>query len=136
DLNGVYYCAHTVGKIFKKNGKGSLIVTSSISGDIVNIPQLQAPYNTAKAACTHLTKSLAVEWAPFARVNSISPGYIDTDITDFASKDMKAKWWQLTPLGREGLAQELVGAYLYLASNASTYTTGANLIVDGGYTCP
>ena len=82
------------------------------------------------------TKSLAVEWAPFARVNSISPGYIDTDITDFASRDLKAKWWQLTPLGREGLTQELVGAYLYLASNASTYTTGADLIIDGGYTCP
>lgn len=136
DLNGVYYCAHTVGKIFQKNGKGSLIITSSMSGSIVNVPQLQAAYNTAKAGCTHLTKSLAVEWAPFARVNSVSPGYIATDISEFVEKDMKAKWWQLTPLGREGLPEELVGAYLYLASNASTYTTGANLAVDGGYTCP
>ncbi|KGU29168.1 sorbose reductase SOU1 [Candida albicans Ca529L] len=137
DLNGVYYCAHTVGQIFKKNKSGSLIITSSMSGTIVNIPQLQAPYNAAKAACTHLAKSLSVEWASFgARVNSISPGYILTDIADFADPEMKKKWWQLTPLGREGLPQELVGAYLYLASNASTYTTGSNIAVDGGYTCP
>lgn len=137
DLNGVYYCCHEVGQIFKKNKSGSLIITSSMSGTIVNIPQLQAPYNAAKAACTHLAKSLAVEWASFgARVNSISPGYIVTEIAEFADIEMKKKWWQLTPLGREGLPQELVGAYLYLASNASTFTTGANIAVDGGYTCP
>ncbi|CAK9439853.1 uncharacterized protein LODBEIA_P39530 [Lodderomyces beijingensis] len=137
DLNGVYYCAHTMGKVFQaqKTG-GSFIITSSMSGTIVNVPQLQAAYNTAKAGCTHLAKSLAVEWAPFARVNSVSPGYIATEISEFVPQEMKAKWWQLTPLGREALPQELVGAYLYLASNASTYTTGANLAVDGGYTLP
>ncbi|KAI5955003.1 SOU1 [Candida jiufengensis] len=134
DLNGVYYCAHNIGPIFKKNGKGSFIITSSMSGSIVNIPQLQAAYNAAKAACTHLTKSLAVEWAPFARVNSVSPGYISTDISEFVEKAMKAKWWQLTPLGREADPRELVATYLLLASDASTYTTGANLAVDGGYT--
>ena len=90
DLNGVYYCAHTVGQIFKREKSGSLIITSSMSGTIVNIPQLQAPYNAAKAACTHLAKSLSVEWASFgARVNSISPGYILTDIADFADPEMK-----------------------------------------------
>ncbi|EMG47015.1 SOU1 Sorbose reductase SOU1 [Candida maltosa Xu316] len=137
DLNGVYYCAHTVGQIFKKKGSGSLIITSSMSGTIVNVPQLQAPYNAAKAACTHLARSLAVEWASFgARVNAVSPGYIATDIAEFADIEMKKKWWQLTPLGREGLPQELVGAYLYLASNASTFTTGSNMAVDGGYVCP
>ncbi|EGW35762.1 carbonyl reductase [Spathaspora passalidarum NRRL Y-27907] len=136
DLNGVYYCCHSIGKVFKRKGKGSLVITSSMSGSIVNVPQLQAPYNAAKAAVKHLAKSLAVEWAPFARVNSISPGYITTDISEFADPEMKARWWQLTPLGREGLPQELVGAYLYLASNASTFTTGADLVVDGGYTAP
>ncbi|RCK55727.1 Sorbose reductase SOU1 [Candida viswanathii] len=137
DLNGVYYCAHAAGQVFKKKKTGSLIITSSISGSIVNVPQLQAPYNAAKAACTHLAKSLAVEWAAFgARVNAVSPGYITTEIIDFADAELKKKWWQLTPLGREGLPQELVGAYLYLASNASTFTTGTNIVVDGGYTCP
>ncbi|CAI5759369.1 unnamed protein product [Candida verbasci] len=136
DLNGVYYCAHTLGKIFREQGSGSFIITASMSGVIVNIPQLQAAYNAAKAGCIHLAKSLAVEWGHFARVNSVSPGYIATEISDFVPKDIKAKWWQMTPLGREALPEELVGAYLYLASNASTYTTGANLLVDGGYTLP
>lgn len=136
DLSGVYYCAHTVGQIFKKKGKGSFIITASMSGHIVNVPQLQAPYNAAKAACLHLGKSLAVEWASFARVNTISPGYIATDISEFADEETKAHWWKLIPVGREGITQELVGAYLYFASNASTYTTGTDLLVDGGYTAP
>ncbi|ODQ81050.1 hypothetical protein BABINDRAFT_160467 [Babjeviella inositovora NRRL Y-12698] len=136
DLDGVYYCAKNVGKIFRKNGKGSFIITGSMSGHIVNVPQLQAAYNAAKAACIHLGKSLAVEWAGFARVNSVSPGYIKTEISDFLSVDIKSKWWQLTPVGREGLPKELVGAYLYLASDASTYTTGSDIRVDGGYCLP
>ncbi|KAK6455286.1 peroxisomal 2,4 dienoyl-CoA reductase [Scheffersomyces xylosifermentans] len=136
DLSGAYYCARAVGQIFKKKGKGSFIFTASMSGHIVNIPQFQAPYNAAKAAILHLSKSLAVEWAAFARVNSVSPGYIVTEISDFVSEEVKSKWWQIIPLGREGLTQELVGAYLYLASDASTYTTGSDIIVDGGYCAP
>lgn len=136
DLSGVYYCAKAAGRIFKKNGKGSFIITASMSGHIANVPQFQAPYNAAKAACIHLAKSLAIEWAPFARVNSISPGYILTDILDFVPAEMKAKWHLMIPLGREAEAQELVGAYLYFASDASTYTTGTDLLVDGGYCAP
>lgn len=133
DLNGVFYCAKPVGQIFKKRGTGSFIITASMSGHIVNVPQLQAPYNAAKLACIHLAKSLAVEWAPFARVNSVSPGYIITEISDFVDDDMKKKWWQLIPMGREGETKELVGAYLYLASDAASYTTGTDVLVDGGY---
>lgn len=136
DLNGVFYCAKPVGQIFKKQGYGSFIITASMSGHIVNVPQLQAPYNAAKAGLIHLAKSLAVEWAPFARVNTVSPGYIATDISDFVDPAVKEKWWQLTPLGREGETKELVGAYLYFASDASTYTTGTDLRVDGGYSAP
>ncbi|ODV70327.1 NAD(P)-binding protein [Hyphopichia burtonii NRRL Y-1933] len=136
DLNGVYYCAKPVGQIFKRKGKGSLIITASMSGHIVNVPQLQAPYNAAKAACIHLAKSLAVEWAPFARVNTVSPGYIATELSDFVPEDQKNKWYQLIPLGREGETKELVGAYLYFASDASSYTTGTDLLVDGGYCAP
>ncbi|SGZ50773.1 CIC11C00000001697 [Sungouiella intermedia] len=136
DLSGVYYCAKAAGRIFKKNGKGSFIITASMSGHIANVPQLQAPYNAAKAGCIHFAKSLAVEWAPFARVNSVSPGYIATEISDFVDKDTKSRWHLLIPLGREGETQELVGAYLYLASDASTYTTGTDILVDGGYCAP
>lgn len=135
DVNGVYYCAKAVGKVFEKNGKGSLVLTASMSAHIVNVPQMQAPYNAAKAAVSHLGKSLAVEWAPFARVNVVSPGYTRTEISDFVDPGEREKWLQLTPVGREGLVKEIAGAYLYFASDASTFTTGADLLVDGGYSC-
>lgn len=95
---------------------------------------MQAAYNSVKAGVAHLARSLAVEWAGFARVNSIAPGYIATEISDFIDAETKAKWRSMIVQGREGEPHELVGAYLYLASNASTYTTGHNLVVDGGYT--
>ncbi|KAF3990597.1 hypothetical protein FT663_01672 [Candidozyma haemuli var. vulneris] len=136
DLNSVYYCAKPVGRIFKKRGKGSFVITASMSGHIVNVPQLQAPYNAAKAALLMLAKSLAIEWAPFARVNSVSPGYIATDITENIDPETQNTWFKLIPLGRQGEPHELVGAYLYLASNASTYTTGTDILVDGGYCAP
>ena len=91
-------------------------------------------YNAAKAGVRHLCKSLAVEWVKFARVNSISPGYMATEISDFVPIETKRIWHSKIPMGREGEANELKGAYLYLASDASSYTTGADIVVDGGYT--
>ncbi|SCU84833.1 LADA_0D04082g1_1 [Lachancea dasiensis] len=135
DFQGVYYCSKYVGSVFKKQGHGSLVITASMSGHVVNVPQLQTCYNAVKAGVIHMAKSLAVEWAGFARVNSISPGYIVTPISSFTVEATRQRWLELTPLGREGLPEELVGAYLYLASDASTYTTGTDIIVDGGYCC-
>jgi len=136
DFNGVYYCAKHVGKIFREQKSGSFIMTASMSGHIANYPQAQACYNAVKAGLIHFGKSLAIEWAGFARVNTVSPGYIDTEISGFIPPEVKSRWWAITPLGREGLPKELVGAYLYFASDASTFTTGSDLIVDGGYTAP
>lgn len=81
-------------------------------------------------------KSLAVEWVQYARANTVSPGYIATEISDFVPQETKNLWKDKIPMGREGRAEELKGAYLYLASDASSYTTGADLVVDGGYTLP
>ncbi|KAI5955147.1 hypothetical protein KGF54_001708 [Candida jiufengensis] len=134
NVNAVFYCAHAIGQIFKQQGFGNLIITSSMSGSIVNIPQPLAAYNTSKAAVKHLAKSLAVEWAPFARVNSVSPGYISTKMVEYADKDLVGKWCQLTPLGRLANVSEIVGVYVYLASDAASYTTAADIAVDGGYT--
>lgn len=67
----------------------------------------------------------------FARANTISPGYIATEISDFVPPETKNIWRDKIPMGREGQAQELQGAYLYLASDASSYTTGADIVVDG-----
>lgn len=136
NVDGVYYAAKCVGKIFKKNGKGSFIITASQAGHIVTVSIDQTAYNATKAALIQIAKSLAMEWVGFARVNTISPGYIKTEISSHLPYEVKSKWWPLIPMGREGLPQELVGAYLYFASDASTFTTGADLIIDGGYCCP
>ncbi|KAL2350662.1 sorbitol utilization protein SOU1 [Cryomyces antarcticus] len=151
DLDGTFYCARAAGDIWRRQGKegtdmngkklenysyGSFIATASMSGHIVNIPQLQAAYNAAKAGVVHLCRSLAVEWVQFARANSVSPGYMATEISDFVPKETKNIWKSKIPMGREGEAHELKGAYLYLASDAASYTTGADIIVDGGYVLP
>jgi len=135
DLNGTFNCAKAVGAHFKEQGHGSLVITSSMSGHIANFPQEQTSYNVAKAGCIHMAKSLANEWRDFARVNSISPGYIDTGLSDFVDKETQDLWKSMIPLGRNGDAKELKGAYVYFCSDASTYTTGADLLIDGGYTC-
>ncbi|OAQ58721.1 L-xylulose reductase [Pochonia chlamydosporia 170] len=135
DLNGTAYCAKAVGTHFKKQGHGSFVITASMSGHIANFPQEQTSYNVAKAGCIHMARSLANEWRDFARVNSISPGYIDTGLSDFIDPKTQELWRSMIPLGRNGLAKELKGAYVYLISDASTYTTGADLVIDGGYTC-
>ncbi|EON98428.1 putative short chain dehydrogenase reductase family protein [Phaeoacremonium minimum UCRPA7] len=79
NYDGVMWTAQAAGNIFKKQGKGNLIITASVSAILVNIPQTQAAYNASKAAVVHLAKSLAVEWTEFARVNCISPGFIMTE---------------------------------------------------------
>ena len=79
NLDGVMWTTQAAGRIFKEQGKGSLIITASVSATLVNVPQTQAAYNSSKAAAVHLGKSLAVEWADFARVNCISPGFIMTE---------------------------------------------------------
>jgi sorbose reductase len=134
NLKGVFFCCQAASKIMIPQKKGSIINIASMSGSVVNVPQKQASYNASKAGVVLLTKCLAVEWAPYGiRVNSLSPGYTRTELVDMA-KHMFAQWESLTPMGRMCTPDELVGATIYLASNASSYTTGSDLIVDGGYT--
>lgn len=133
DLNGTFHCAKAVGAHFKQRGTGSFVITSSMSGHIANFPQEQTSYNVAKAGCIHMAKSLANEWRDFARVNSISPGYIDTGLSGFIDQKTQDLWRSMIPMGRDGDAKELKGAYVYLCSDASSYTTGSDLIIDGGY---
>ena len=133
DLNGTYYCARAVGLHFRERKTGSLIITASMSGHIANFPQEQTSYNVAKSGTIHLARSLANEWRDFARVNSISPGYIDTGLSDFVPEDVQNIWKSMIPMGRHAKAKELKGAYVYLASDASSYTTGNDILIDGGY---
>ncbi|KAJ5117932.1 NADP-dependent mannitol dehydrogenase [Penicillium atrosanguineum] len=133
DLTGTFHCAKAVGAHFKERGTGSFVITSSMSGHIANFPQEQTSYNVAKAGCIHMARSLANEWRDFARVNSISPGYIDTGLSDFVDQKTQDLWNSMIPMARNGQAKELKGAYVYLCSDASSYMTGADLLIDGGY---
>ena len=137
NLHAVFYCCREFGKVMLEQGKGSIINTASMSGIISNTPQPQAAYNASKAAVIMLTKSLAGEWAKRGvRVNSISPGYIGTEMTKLGMTNAQwyADWLKFTPMGRVGEPREVATAVVYLASDASSYFTGSNLVVDGGYT--
>ncbi|MFR8548109.1 MAG: SDR family oxidoreductase, partial [Lachnospiraceae bacterium] len=95
-------------------------------------------YNASKAAVIQLTKSLAIEWAKRGvRVNSISPGYIGTELTLNAPSlvPLIDRWNEMAPLGRMGRPEELEGICVYLAGDTSTFTTGADFVIDGAFTC-
>jgi NAD(P)-dependent dehydrogenase (short-subunit alcohol dehydrogenase family) len=136
NLNGVFLTARAAAKEMQKSGKGgSIISTASMSAHIVNVPQTIANYCAAKAGVIHLSKSLAVEWVKYGiRVNTVSPGYIQTDLIA-TLKDMLPIWLSKMPEGaRLGYPEDLIGAYIYLASDASKWATGSDIVVDGGYT--
>lgn len=107
NLDGVMWTAQAAGKIFQAQGKGNLIITASVSAILVNIPQTQAAYNASKAAAVHLGKSLAVEWADFARVNCISPGFIMTGMLTKQPKERFDAWMNMIPGKRICDAAEL-----------------------------
>lgn len=139
NLKGVFLCAQAEARVMLKAGYGKIINTASMSGHIVNTPQNQAAYNASKAGVIHLTRSLAAEWATRGvRVNSISPGYTRTKLVDdlIASPEgqrMVPRWMELTPMGRMVEVTDLQGAVVYLASEASDFVTGHDIIIDGGY---
>ena len=138
NLNAVFYCCREFGKAMLAQAKGSIINMASMSGIIANTPQPQAAYNVSKAGVIMCTKSLACEWAKRGvRVNCISPGYINTPMTpkDQVKSEWYEPWMQFTPMGRIGEAHEVAPAVVFLASDASSFFTGSNLVVDGGYTC-
>ncbi|MHB0857047.1 MAG: SDR family NAD(P)-dependent oxidoreductase [Anaerolineae bacterium] len=133
NLNAVFYCAQAEGRVMLPRGYGKIINTASMSASIVNRPQKQAAYNASKAGVVHLTHSLAAEWAPQGvRVNSISPGYTRTPLVDQVAH-LVPGWLADIPMGRMAETSDLQGAVVYLASEASDYVTGHDLIVDGGF---
>lgn len=138
NLNGVFLTSRAAAKVMLKQGKGSIINTASMSGHIVNVPQPQCAYNASKAGVIMLTKSMAVEFAKKGvRVNSISPGYIGTDLI-LEAEHLKAlieKWNSLSPVGRLGRPDELQAIAVYLAGDASDFTTGSDFMIDGAFSC-
>lgn len=117
---------------------GRIVFIASMSGHIVNFPQPQAAYNASKAALLHLKTSLAAEFACHGiRVNSVSPGYMDTVLNAGDNlKGLRDIWAGRCPMGRMGDIEEITGAIVLLcAERASSYLTGTDIVVDGGTTC-
>ena len=142
NIDGLFLVAQSVGSQMKKQGGGSIIQVSSIYGVVapdqriyqgseyngrpINTP---AVYSVSKAAVLGLTSYLSTYWADSKiRVNTLTPGGIESG----QNSEFNQKYSNRVPLGRMGEASELTGALIYLASDASSYVTGQNIIVDGG----
>lgn len=137
NLNGVFWCCQSAGRRMLDNGAGSIINISSMNSIVANKPQSQAHYNASKAGVIMMTQSLAVEWAKRGiRVNAVSPGYTRTEMTErgMQNSEWYSTWLEMTPNGRVGEPAEIANAVWYLASDAASFTTGSNLVADGGYT--
>lgn len=138
NLTGTFLTAQAAGKAMIRQGGGSIINTASMSAHITNIPQKECSYAASKAGVIAMSRNMAVEWAEKnVRVNTISPGYMATEMTlnDPALKPLIGTWEKLIPVHRMGNPEELQAIAVYLAGDASSYTTGADFRIDGAYTC-
>ncbi|KAI0646722.1 hypothetical protein C8Q79DRAFT_686662 [Trametes meyenii] len=138
NVNGVLFTAQAAGQQMAKfNNGGSIIMIGSISGSGANQGHPWVSYNTSKSAVLQMARSMACELAPQGiRVNTISPGYINTSMThQFLQKkpELLKRWENNNPMGRIGRPDELRGAAVWLASDASTFCTGSDILVSGGH---
>lgn len=139
NLTGVFHCIKWVGRQLIGQGTGGSIVNiASMSGLIGNRGGNNTHYCATKGGVIALTRSLAVEWAPHGiRVNAIAPGYFVSPMTERVRQrdpDFYQELIDRVPLGRFGKGQDLAGAVVYLASEASAFVSGHILVVDGAYT--
>ena len=137
NVTGVFLSCQAEARVMLPRGTGSIINIASMSGSIVNRDLQQAHYNSSKAAVIHMSKSLAMEWAGRGlRVNVVSPGYTLTPMNKRPEVIEQVKIFARdTPMGRMAAPEEMVGPTVFLASRASSFVTGIDLIVDGGFVC-
>jgi NAD(P)-dependent dehydrogenase (short-subunit alcohol dehydrogenase family) len=136
NLTGTFLCAQAAGRQMVGQAEGGRIVNvASTAGFCGGGLFANAAYKTSKAGVVNLTRALAVEWAAQnVRVNGIAPSFTRSDMTRslFDDADIMTRALASTPLPRLGEVDDLIGAFLYLASSASSWVTGQTLIVDGG----
>lgn len=137
NLTGLFCCAQRLGRPMLEAGQGAIVNVASVLG-LVGAGQIpQASYAAAKGGVVNLTRELAAQWARRGvRVNAIAPGWFRSEMTDDMFEDERGRAWirKRTPMGRAGEGEELAGALLFLASDASSYVTGQTVAVDGGWT--
>ena len=134
NLGSVFLCSQAAGRIMlAQSGGGSIVNISSICAHVAVRPQKQCHYQAAKGGVNMLTKSLAAEWAERrVRVNTVSPGYVNTVLLSKMT-ELHPLWEAHTPMGRLALPREIAEVILFLASERSSYVTGSDFVVDGGY---
>jgi len=139
NLTGTFLCCQALARACTAAGKGGVIVNvSSMSAQVVNVPQHQASYHASKAGVDMLTKALAVEWAPIGiRVNAIAPGYMLSEMTrqfTAANPELAEQWKNMVPAGRLGEPADLEALAVFLCSARSSYLMGQSIVIDGAYT--
>jgi len=137
NYTGVFRSCRAEARAMFAHGGGSIVNVSSMSGWIANRGLCQAHYNSSKAAVSHLTRSLAMEWVDRnVRVNAISPGYTLSPMNRRAEVAEQRKRFEAeTPMGRMAEVEEMIGPAVFLSSRAASYCTGVDLVVDGGFVC-
>ena len=137
NLSALFHLSTLVAPSMIRRNNGCIVNIASIHGLCAGAPNDQAAYVASKAGVVGLTRELAVQWARFGiRVNAIAPAYFETELTTEMMASERSRQWieRNTPMRRSGRIDELDGALLFLASEASSYVTGTTVVVDGGWT--
>jgi len=137
NLNACFLLSGLAARDMFERGRGSIINIASVHGLVASAPNLQPAYAASKAGLVNLSRDLGVQWAKRGvRVNALCPGYFETELTQVMFDDDSMTNWinRNTAMRRGGSVEELDGAVLFLASDASSYVTGTHLTVDGGWT--
>jgi NAD(P)-dependent dehydrogenase (short-subunit alcohol dehydrogenase family) len=137
NLVGLFHLTQLAARNMLERGAGSVVNVTSMLGLVASTPVKQASYCASKGAVVNLTRELAVQWArKGVRVNALAPGWFPSELTADMIGDEKSEAFVATnaPMARFGREDELDGALLFLASDASSYVTGQTLVVDGGWT--
>lgn len=135
NLKGTFFVCQKVGSLMIEQRCGKIVNIASVGG-VVGLPKLSV-YCATKGAVIQLTKVLALDWAPYnVQVNAIAPGYVETDFTAGirSNAGILSAILVHSPVGRMARPEEIVGAAIFLASDASSYITGSTIFVDGGWT--
>lgn len=137
NLKGIFLSCQAEARAMLKHGRGAIVNIASMSGVIVNRGLNQCHYNASKAGVIHMSKSMAMEWVGRGiRVNTISPGYTATPMNTRPEMVHQTKLFEeQTPMQRMAHVNEMVGPAVFLLSDAASYVTGVDLLVDGGFCC-
>ncbi|MFH1138888.1 MAG: glucose 1-dehydrogenase [Pseudomonadota bacterium] len=134
NLKSAFFCSQAAGRLMTQGGGGAIINICSLTSS-VGVPTA-APYTSSKTGLLGLTRALSAEWAAYKiRVNAIAPGYFRTALTEvfFQDEAWRQGMEKKIPWGRFGRLEDLIGAAVFLAGDASSYITGQMLTIDGGY---